>query len=450
MLICSMIFITVAVCEIQLISGDKIYTPSTNNEGRYIDSTWNVYNFTLDYNKHGKPIIVQINNLKTGTFDFNWRMDKKRESRNVDLYKNSEHLTSCRSNDWLPSTLSYKVNSSDILEFHMKCDSLKGGLVQIAFPSDGNNLTSNNNIAVISDEKGSLNSIEKIEYRQVETNKITDLSNNNTFYVNPNVPDPKKHIYPTIQQAINNISDEGTIIVASNSYKEDLLIDRPLSLIGMDMNNTIIGSNGDSISIKSNNVTIRNFTIINGKNGICASEVKSIKISNNIISNCTYDGMKFEDCNDILIIENTLIQSGSHGIYISNGDKFDIKKNRVIISKSDGIGLDGCSNINISKNTIDNSYISGLNLANTNNCLLLNNSLNYNNDTGVYIYNSNNNIITYNEISNNYFGIALSSRSDGNNIFSNKMFKISKCDIELFRAGINNKYQNNLRLCKST
>lgn len=66
-------------------------------------------------------------------------------------------------------------------------------------------------------------------------NNNSSLGNNNNSITN---------IYPgdSIQQAINNISSGGTVIVSFGLYKENLVIDKPLTIISKsgEMNNTII------------------------------------------------------------------------------------------------------------------------------------------------------------------------------------------------------------------
>ena len=436
--------IPAAICELELSTGDKIYTSSTNNLDKDINQSWVIYNFTVNYNKNGEPLIVKINNLENGTLDFNWRMDKQRESRRIDLYKNGLYLASCMSDRWLSSSLNYKINSSDVLQIFMRCDSLKGGWVQIAFPPRQNILTSGGYIVHNNSINGSNGSI-----KPSEINGSSNSTENDLFYVDLNVSDPEKHIYPSIQQAVSNVSNNGTIIVESNFYNEDVVITKPLRLIGTDIEKTIIDGNENSINIKANNVTIKNFTIINGQNGIYASDAKSILITNNKIQNCSSNGMIFKNCRSITIDGNTVTQSGDFGIYAANGELFDIRNNKIILSRSNGIGLYNCTYIRAYDNLINNSYVTGLNLLNTHKCNLTNNSMNQNNDTSVYLYGSNNNFILSNYIYDTYYGIELCSGSDKNEVFSNNMSKIGECDLELFKEGPDNKYQSNIRLCKS-
>jgi nitrous oxidase accessory protein len=88
------------------------------------------------------------------------------------------------------------------------------------------------------------------------------------------------NVYPgdSIQSAINNISSGGTVIVSSGLYKENLVIDKPLSIISKpgETNNTIVQAadpEEDIFHITANNVTVSGFNITGSqdKSGIYCS-----------------------------------------------------------------------------------------------------------------------------------------------------------------------------------
>jgi len=92
-----------------------------------------------------------------------------------------------------------------------------------------------------------------------------------------------------IQDLIDNASDGDTIYIPSGTYYENIFIDKSISLIGEDKNNTIIdGSREFSVVgiVNIDEVNISGFTIRNGEYGITTRSVKNITISgNNIVSN---------------------------------------------------------------------------------------------------------------------------------------------------------------------
>lgn len=98
--------------------------------------------------------------------------------------------------------------------------------------------------------------------------------------------------YTRIQWAIGNSTPGDTILVASGTYKEQIVIDKPLTIIGENRNDTIIDGNGGiyAVKITSGNVSLNEFTIQNattpGWGGLWIDGQSGV-ISNVTISNCT-------------------------------------------------------------------------------------------------------------------------------------------------------------------
>jgi S-layer protein (TIGR01567 family) len=132
-------------------------------------------------------------------------------------------------------------------------------------------------------------------YNATLQDKITDVSGGyiiaddgklfSTFKILP-VPDiivddgirddPANHTWNTIQEGIDNANESDVIYVRNGTYKENIAIYKPLTLIGEDNNNTVIdaGNKGDAVYVKANNVQISGFKIINGKSLYPASDVE--------------------------------------------------------------------------------------------------------------------------------------------------------------------------------
>ena len=96
-------------------------------------------------------------------------------------------------------------------------------------------------------------------------------------------------VYPgqSIQEAINSAQSGDTIIVHSGTYHEHVVVNKTVSLIGEDKQNTRIDGSGTGtvVEITANNVNISRFTIQNGFWGIDLDGSNDIVSSNDLVSN---------------------------------------------------------------------------------------------------------------------------------------------------------------------
>jgi len=140
---------------------------------------------------------------------------------------------------------------------------------------------------------------------------------NNVLEVNQN----GNYNYTSIQDAINNAKEGDIIYVYNGTYYENIVIDKPINLVGEDKENTIIDGQEktDVIKIISDHVNITGFTIRNAgfylyNNGIDIDSSYNI-IANNIIQRCRC-GIALELwANNCEIFQNTL-EENSFGILI--------------------------------------------------------------------------------------------------------------------------------------
>jgi len=149
--------------------------------------------------------------------------------------------------------------------------------------------------------------------------------------------------FSTIQSAIDNVNPGGTILVASGTYVEHLIIDRNLFLIGDDRDTTIIDGDGAStvISIEVDDVAIENFTVTksgsqNFTTGISVNQARGIFFDRVRVMN-TYTGIDLSsstsnDVVDSIIFNNT---NGLVCLY-SNSNLFS---NNTFSANGQAIGL---------------------------------------------------------------------------------------------------------------
>jgi parallel beta-helix repeat protein len=157
---------------------------------------------------------------------------------------------------------------------------------------------------------------------QIDNKQIIISNKGNTLYVGGN----GSNNYSTIQSAINDANNGDTVFVYDDSspYKENLIINKSINLIGENRDDTIIdGNNNDSvIKIKANYVTISNFTIQNGK-GVFNAGIE-LCFSHNPTNYTT--------------IFNNNIFNNEEGIYIRGGSSYNnISDNNISYNEGNGI-----------------------------------------------------------------------------------------------------------------
>ena len=190
--------------------------------------------------------------------------------------------------------------------------------------------------------------------------------------------------YSSIQSAIDAANESDTIYVASDTYNENIIIDKSVSLISTSgASSTTINSNSDSqhtIKVIADDVVISGFKVQNilGK----SNEFACIFLNSN------------SGCN----INNNIIKNGETGIYL-------------VLS----------SNNIINQNTIEDNDATGVLLGSQSNSNQLTNNIIQNNiDKGVQFTLSSSNTIYGNTISDNFaYGIYLTANSVNNQLYNN-------------------------------
>ncbi len=127
--------------------------------------------------------------------------------------------------------------------------------------------------------------------------------------------------YSTIQEAINAAISGDTIFVYSGTYKEHIVVNKSVSLIGEGRDSTIVDGDGTGtvVSIMASQVSIRGFTIKrSGKglynSGIFVNQSDSNDISHNTLADSN-NGINLYFSADNVVYGNT-ITDNYHGIYL--------------------------------------------------------------------------------------------------------------------------------------
>ena len=211
--------------------------------------------------------------------------------------------------------------------------------------------------------------------------------------------------FTIIQDAIDYANSGDIILVGSGIYHENIVIDKSISLIGLDKQNTIIDGRGagNVIKINSNNVEIYNLSIQSSgiyfpNSGINCSSDNNI-IQNNIIKNCFY-GITLYYSNYNTIQNNFIKETYNCGIYITNSSSNSFLDNVIYNHTYNGIGIySNSNNNNVKNNSFSNNGYCAINIRTSSNNRIMNNNIS-NNNIGIHIP-SNNNYLIDNFFSNN-------------------------------------------------
>ncbi len=208
----------------------------------------------------------------------------------------------------------------------------------------------------------------------------------------------------SIQEAIDTAQKNDIIFIENGIYYENIVIDKPITLIGENKTHTIIdGRNaGNVIKINTGNVTIKNITI-------------------------QHSGIYFPNAGINLsashsIIENTIIKNNLYGMTLYNAQNNTIQKNIIQDNNHCGIYMSRSSSNNLLNNTITNQSYNGFGIYDSSNYnIIKNNTLTKNGYCAVNIRISSMNTIIGNNISDNNIGIHIPSTENDikQNTFSN-------------------------------
>jgi nitrous oxidase accessory protein len=250
--------------------------------------------------------------------------------------------------------------------------------------------------------------------------------------------------FKSIQKAIDAAKEGDIVEVQSGIYKENVLVDKRLTLRGV--GNPVIdaGGNGSTLRLADNGIIVEGFTLINsGKydsgieiqgiiadsnstnisiqdnnishnsEGISISSPGNIAVLKNIINNNKFSGIHLEHARRCSISENT-IRSNGQGIYFIASTENIIRDNLIQGNKKEGILLASYLSEYGPYGPSDNNTLSGNDIRD--------------NEYGIYQGYSENSTIDNNKLINNSYGIFLKTSKTNSildNIFINNTQDIS-------------------------
>lgn len=257
-------------------------------------------------------------------------------------------------------------------------------------------------------------------------------------------------VYPgdSMQQKINNVNSYGIVLVYPGLYKENLVVDKPLSIVSKEGKsaNTVIQAadpEKDVFHITANNVTISGFNITGsqGKAGIYYTGSNGNITENTLVYN-KY-GAFLKSSSDIIIRNNAVFQNG-FGVYLSNSSRNTLENNEANNSSHCSIYMEDSTENELDFNVVNSNNEYAVCLKNSNNNWLTSNNISNNelkvDINGINLENSNSNKLISNYISNSWKGVNLTNSSDNElskNRISHNYFSIS------LQNSNDNKFLNN-------
>ena len=236
--------------------------------------------------------------------------------------------------------------------------------------------------------------------------------------------------FSSIQEAINSANKGDIIFVHNGTYYENVIVNKAVSLIGENKDNTLVDGNsiGNVIEVVANNVKITAFTVQNSgpephHSGIWLNYSSFNNISYNIIKN-NNDGVQLFNSNNNVFAGNNITNNDDDGIRFGGSSNNNVLTHNNITNNHDGISFLGSRNNN---NVLTNNYVAhnnneGLSLSASSNSTITGNFV-ADNRRGIWFGGSSNHLLTGNEVSDNRIGIDIGASNNnvltGNNVSSN-------------------------------
>ena len=269
--------------------------------------------------------------------------------------------------------------------------------------------------------------------------------------------------FKTIQEGVNAATAGDTINVAAGTYKENVVLDKQLTLIGdpSTPSNVVVDAQGSGYPIKitADGCTLKGFKVVNcGTNtaGIMLHQANNNIVENNIASDNTvgwgirlYAGWPVTACSSNTIKNNIANGNGQAGIALGQGANSNIvEQNQANNNTYGGIDLTRCSGNTLKNNTATGNGAIGIIISGTegdpctNNSVIGNTVSNNGGIANIYLSYCHNHIVEGNTAnSNTGSGDGIRVRGNNNTIRNNTANSNPEGGMQL--AGDNYTIENN-------
>lgn len=261
-----------------------------------------------------------------------------------------------------------------------------------------------------------------------------------------------------VQEAVNAAKAGDTIEVHSGTYYENVDLNKPLSLKGVDTGAGApvvdAGGNGCAITLSADKIALMGFVATNSSNsrgqaGISVMSSNNIIMGNRVLNNGQFgiyldksasgniitgnivernakDGICFKSaCNDNIIIDNDFCNNAADGIYLSGSDNNIISDNDIRGNGDFGIHFSKGYNNNITANVVTNNGDNGMHITwDSSYNDILRNEITGNEGYGIHLSGSSSSTISDNVVRDNEnYGIHLCWESYANIVCGNKLIE---------------------------
>lgn len=212
----------------------------------------------------------------------------------------------------------------------------------------------------------------------------------------------------TIQEAINNANQGDMILIEAGTFRENLMINKAVTLRGFAKNATFIKAENTSkpvVEIKANNVILHGFTVQNGLVGVGVSGYNFTSMSDIAAVSNVQAGIELEFSHNNIILDSIASSNSFEGVRIGNSTGNLVANN--IVTQNENVGIELTASIN---NRISNNTVAFHSAPSTDQGIWVQEGSNDNtfdgntilrNSKGVDIYSSSNNIFYHNNFLNN-------------------------------------------------
>lgn len=214
--------------------------------------------------------------------------------------------------------------------------------------------------------------------------------------------------FDTISAALEAVPDHAIIEIAEGDYLESLLIERPVTLRGTDINRVRLSGFDDEPVIQivgTEDVLIEDLTIIGGKYGIFVTRSQDVTIRENVIFGSRLVGIKIRLA-AAAILNNTVRDARppyGKGIHVTNTTQWPASRiigNTVSGNARSGIVTNMTGMIYIEDNIVTGNQAHGIAITEMSHALVADNIVDRNAENGIYIFDMSMASVCGNEVRN--------------------------------------------------